>query len=238
MSISPIHDAYLSHSTGYNSTIIRIEKDRREGYFMFDISAIKGLVEEAALELTVNSDSGNGVLQVVAGTSDAWQETTLDGGNKPAASAEVIGELSGDFKLGQKIRIPIDIAAIKGDRLTLLITQTTGNDVAFASKENSANIPPQLLISYKPNAAKTTSVSEVSSMKVYPNPAVSNAILEGNQLKGSLVQLYTLSGVLVHTEKAESNKVTIPTATLAAGVYFIKTLSGSGVTDMLRLGVN
>ncbi len=239
VSLSPVHDAYLQDGKGYNTTIIRTEKGRRKAYFMFDVSEIKGTVETAMLQLVVSTDSGNGILRVYEGVDVDWKENTLTAGNAPATNTASIGEIDGSYSIGEIVQIPIDISAIKGDQITLVVEQSSGNDVAFSSKENNVNTPPQLLIAYKPNAQKNKESKDLvnPSLKVYPNPVTTIAYLEGTHLEGSLVQLYTMSGALVYTKQAESNVLALPVDKLASGVYFVKTLSVSGISNMIRLAV-
>ena len=41
VTLAPIHDAYLKYDgNSYDSSLVRLDNDQREGYFMFDLSGI------------------------------------------------------------------------------------------------------------------------------------------------------------------------------------------------------
>lgn len=63
-----------------------------------------------------------------------------------------------------------------------------------------------------------------------PNPAQDVAIAQLGDDQAESVEVFSMSGLLVsNTFTAEQNTVTLPTATLAAGVYFVKIRGKNGV---------
>ncbi len=156
--LEPIHDAYLQGAGGtlFNTTQMRVETNNRVGYLMFDLSNISGTVTAAELQLTVGSDAGTGRIMMEKGATNNWTETTLSNANKPAASG-LLGELTqGAYALSTTYTWPLSGVTV-GDDFTIIMTQTTGNDVSFQSQEVT-NIPgrPTLCLSVTPTSTTQT----------------------------------------------------------------------------------
>ncbi len=125
--------------------ILRVEEGNRETYLKFDMSSFSGPITEATLQMQVASDPGNGDLEVFLGSDSDWTETGLNGGNKPSAVGSPLANVSGTHSLGQTKTWNLDVSNIVGgDKITLIIKHSNGNDVAFASDETLK--APQLLI--------------------------------------------------------------------------------------------
>ncbi|PKQ62215.1 hypothetical protein BZG02_12920 [Labilibaculum filiforme] len=141
VSLAPIHDAYLQGTTRYNTSELRIESNNRVGYLQFDLSSIQGEIESAVLQLTVGSDAGSGPISVTKGTTNNWTETNLSSSNKPAAGAS-LATLDKTYTTGQTFSWNLDASSLSaGGNLSLIMTQTSGNDVSFNTKEASGTKP-------------------------------------------------------------------------------------------------
>ena len=135
----PIHDAYLQGTTRKNNTLIRVEAGNRVGYLMFDLSEVDGPITAAQLELTCTDDNGNGNIDVNLGTSNNWTETTLSSSNKPGVGA-LLASKNVSYNIGTTYTWDLDVTALTGGgNLSLIVTHTSGNDLAFGSKENAGN---------------------------------------------------------------------------------------------------
>ncbi len=154
VTLSPIHDAYIQKATGFNNELIRIEGGNRVAYLMFDLSKVEGTITSAALKMTVSSDAGSGNIKVEKGASNSWTETTLSMANKPNATS-MMGSLDGTYSSNNTYTWALSEGSINtGGRLSLVLTQTSGNDVAFASKEAKDLKAPQLVLTVKANQSK------------------------------------------------------------------------------------
>ncbi len=140
VTLSAIDDAYLQGNTRFNSTILRTENGRRVSYLKFNVSEIKGAITNASLKLTVNGDSGNGNINVNVGNSNNWTENNLSTSNAPGIG-RLLGNLNKTFELNQVQNFGLNNLSVNGNFLTLIVTQTGGNDVSFASDENSTGKP-------------------------------------------------------------------------------------------------
>nr|WP_281989280.1 T9SS type A sorting domain-containing protein [Aquimarina aggregata] len=150
VSISAIDDAYLQGGTRFNSTVLRTENGKRVSYLKFDVSNISGTITDANLKLTVNGDAGNGNINVNNGNSNNWNESNLSTSNAPGTGA-LLGSLNKTYSLNQAQNFKLNNLSVSGNFLTLVVTQTGGNDVSFASDENQ-NGKPVLTITYNTTA--------------------------------------------------------------------------------------
>ncbi|MEE9361043.1 MAG: DNRLRE domain-containing protein [Cellulophaga sp.] len=148
VAFSALNDAYLQKSKGYNQSIVRLDENHRTSYLMFDISPVKDTITEITLQFTVSSDSGNGNIDVSKGLTNDWTEKNLTLNNAPSADV-VLGSVNKSYKVGEIQEIPLNIENIVAQKLSLVLTHSAGNDLAFASKEHSKDKGPRLIISYK-----------------------------------------------------------------------------------------
>lgn len=179
--LEPIHDAYLQGSANNNNTLIRVEPGNRVGYFMFDLSGINGTITTAQLKMTCSSDAGNGNITVDKGNSSSWTESNLSNANKPS-SAGALGSLNGNYSVGTTYTWNLTAGSLSGGgNLSLIVTQSSGNDVAFASKENTATAP-QLVITYTSsgNARKAGSKLPIASFETKPAVLYPNPLFQGD----------------------------------------------------------
>ncbi|WP_299261395.1 carbohydrate-binding protein [uncultured Aquimarina sp.] len=227
VTLTPIQDAYLQGSTRNNSNMIRIESNKRSGYLMFDLSSISGTITKADLKFTVYSDAGNGNIIVSKGNSNNWTETNLSNSNKPGKGTQ-LGTLNDNFPIGSTKTIPLKTAQISGNKLSLIIEALSGNDFAFASKENTSAAKPQLVITYTTNRSNENNSNDV---RVYPNPVV-NTINFSSNMEGKIVKVFNVLGVLMKETILEAGQNSIDISSLSSGYYIITVLE-SGKSNKL-----
>ncbi|MEM6632392.1 MAG: carbohydrate-binding protein [Bacteroidota bacterium] len=143
--LAPIHDAYLDNGKRYNVSELRTELQRRKTYLMFDLSDIQGDIQKAVLQLTVGSDPGNGRIEVALGDHSGWTETNLSMSNRPIPT-NVLNSQTHSYASGNTYQWDLGTLT-NSDKLSLVLTHSQGNDVAFLSKEHSNVVGrPKLLV--------------------------------------------------------------------------------------------
>ncbi|WP_378181233.1 carbohydrate-binding protein [Aquimarina sp. SS2-1] len=219
--LSAIHDAYLDNNTRFNNAMIRIENGRRTAYLMFDVSEINGEITDATLEFEVFGDAGNGEVLVQEGTHNGWTETNLSIQNRPAGKAQAIGSVTGVFAIGSKVRIPLDVAKASGNRLSLILEMTGGNDFAFGSKENETTGAAKLIVNHigtkDPNKEFETPV-------LYPNP-VRNVLYISNANYKKVIKVYDLLGAEKINELLDEGNNEVDFSRLSKGVYMVRIIN-------------
>ncbi|WP_299213804.1 carbohydrate-binding protein [uncultured Aquimarina sp.] len=229
ITLSPIHDAYLQGSTRYNSDMLRIEKNNRSGYLMFDLSSINGSITKADLKFTVYSDAGNGNVTVHKGNNNNWMETNLSNSNKPGKGTQ-LGTLNSNFPIGSAKTIPLKTAQISENRLSLIIDALSGNDFAFASKENGSVSKPTLVITYTTNRAN---VDNANNIKLYPNPVINTISFSGNDMKDKIIKVFNVTGVLMKEVVLKDSQNTIDISDLSSGYYIINVLEAGKTNKVI-----
>ncbi|MBC6997991.1 PKD domain-containing protein [Cytophaga sp. FL35] len=148
---SPIQDAYLQDGEGHNDEIVRLEENRRESYLMFDLSpidSIGGIIEESHLEFTIATDDGDGTISVLKGDATPWDENNLSANTAPKVDS-LLGETTNDYRVGQTKSIDLEKGKLENAPLTLVLKHENGDDLAFASKENTSHQGPKLVVVYE-----------------------------------------------------------------------------------------
>jgi len=158
--VPSMEDAYLQDGSRYDATNLRIESDRRVVYMQFDMSEITATVANAALQLQVASDPGDGTIKVYKGDHDDWTEDNLSDDNRPLPGTE-LGSLEGAFSVGETVAIPLNTSLMMTDEpLTLVLMMESGNDIDFASKEHDLLAGPSLCMELE-------STNESSTQQLY-----------------------------------------------------------------------
>ena len=80
---SPTNDAYLQNAQGHDRSIIRLQEDYRTSYLMFDLSEVNGPITDAVLQFSIDSDEGDGTINIHKGNSNEWTEKNLTENNAP-----------------------------------------------------------------------------------------------------------------------------------------------------------
>lgn len=145
---SPTNDAYLQNEQGHDRSIIRLQEDYRTSYLMFDLSDVNGAITEAVLQFSIDSDEGDGAIDVHKGVSTDWTEETLTINSAPGLNTR-LATINKAYKVGAPEKVALDANNLTAEVTTLIMTHSTGNDLAFASKEHPANKGPKLVITYK-----------------------------------------------------------------------------------------
>lgn len=145
--ISPIHDAYLQGTTRFNDADLKVEAGNRVTYLMFDMSSLpSGQVVDAQLEITVDGDPGNGTIRVFEGNSNVWTEDNLSTGNAPGKASE-LNFKNTSYTSGTTYSYPLPNSSISDGSFSLIMEMDAGgNDVWFASKENTNEAAPRLKV--------------------------------------------------------------------------------------------
>ncbi|MCW5515589.1 PKD domain-containing protein [Muriicola sp. Z0-33] len=146
----PVDDAHVQSGKGYNQTIIRLDENNRTSYLKFDLSAIEaigGYITDASLKFTVNSDEGNGTINIYKGVDSDWTEQEIDNINVPDIDI-LLGAITKEFKIGNTEEVTLSGSDLIPENTTLILQHEEGNDLAIASKEHPSKIGPKLVISY------------------------------------------------------------------------------------------
>jgi len=221
VTLSPIHDAYLQGSTRYNNNMVRIEQNRRTGYLMFDLSSVNGTISKADLKFTVYSDAGNGNVTIHKGNTNNWTENNLSNNNKPSTGTQ-LGSLNASYTIGSSKTVPLKTAQITGNRLSVIIAATSGNDFAFASKENAAVSKPQLIVTYTAN--RDAGVEEHDdTITIYPNPVVDRVNFSGN-MTNKIIRVFNVVGLKVKEVVMKEGQKSIDMSELSSGYYIVNIL--------------
>jgi len=148
--LEPIQDAYLQGTTRFNTTELRTDVGNRVTYLMYDLSNLNGTVVSAELEMTVGTDAGTGRIMVQKGATNNWTELNLSTTNSPAASG-LLGELTqGSYAVGSTYTWDLTGVTL-GDNFSIVMTQTTGNDVSWRSQEHGVVATrPTLCLNFQP----------------------------------------------------------------------------------------
>ncbi|MFS4492252.1 hypothetical protein [Maribacter sp. 2308TA10-17] len=144
---SPTNDAYLQDKQGHDRSIIRLQEDYRTSYLMFDLSPVNGSITNAVLQFSIDSDEGDGGIAIHKGLTTEWTEENLTIDNAPGLDAH-LASLNKDYKVGAPEKVALDPNSLTAEVTTLVMTHSTGNDLAFASKEHPANKGPKLIVTY------------------------------------------------------------------------------------------
>ncbi|WP_157366659.1 CBM96 family carbohydrate-binding protein [Aquimarina agarilytica] len=221
-------DAFMQGSTSFNTEILRTENRKRTTYLKFDLRSVKGAIKNANLALIVDGDAGNGTIEVYQGVDKGWTELNLNKNNEPT-NIKKLGSVSGNFALGKKI--DIKLANIdKKNYVTFIIRQTSGNDVAFASKENG-NKGPKLTLTYANNNGAKIGAEDLNiTAKVYPNPTANTVTVNSENLSLlESINVYDLSGTLLETVNIdkETTETSIDLSAYSKGIYLLS-LQGAG----------
>ncbi len=233
ITLSPIQDAYLQGATGHNNGLVRIEQNKRTGYLMFDLSSINGTITKAELKFKVNSDSGNGNLNIHKGSSNTWTEANLSNTNKPSAGV-ILGSLNSTYGLGNVKTIPLSEGSISRDTLSLVLSLTSGDDFAFASKENASNTPPQLVITYEGAKLQSLVSEKKNTISIFPNPVVDIVNISGVS-NGSRITIFNSIGLLKKEIQLKDDQNSINIQDLPSGYYILNVMNANKVISRAKI---
>ncbi len=207
--LSPIDDAYLQGSTRYNNNLLRVEANRRVAYLKYDLRNISGNITKAQLKLFISGDAGSGNVKIQKGNSNNWTENNLSTSNRPGSAGD-LGSLNTNYSTGQTNTWNLNASAISGGGyLTLIVTQTSGNDFAFASDENSQPAP-QLYLEIDGNGGSTPAPSPSPSPNGDPIVTGYTLIQGGQQIAITEGKQITVSGpVTIRANTINSDRILV-----------------------------
>ncbi len=128
------------------------------------------------LKLTASWDGSvdGGSIRTVSDTS--WGETTITYNNRPAVSANTVASI-GAINAGQSVTVDVTSAVSGNGLVSLAITSTSGDGVAYASRES--NTPPTLIVTEgdygtpTPTATSTPTTTPTSTSTSTSTPTAS-----------------------------------------------------------------
>ena len=127
-------DLHVQNSKVFNEVQLRVDAVNRQTLLGFSVPANTALTGNGTLTLTMGNDEGDGTITVSQPDSFPWLESDDEVQVPQSAS---IGSLSNDWITGQQYQF--DLSGLRQDAsgvITLVLTQTAGNDVAFLAREN------------------------------------------------------------------------------------------------------
>lgn len=146
-SFTTVNDAYIQASESFDLNIMKIRKDLRTSYLMFDLTNFNDDILTAFISFTIDGDPGNGPLILYKGNENNWSEENLSVQNAPLAN-EVLGDINDSYQVGTRYNVEISSEMIEAGKITVILEQTNGEDLAIASKENTSRQGPTLDITY------------------------------------------------------------------------------------------
>jgi chitodextrinase len=171
--LAPTADAYVessSPSTNFGATsILRID-DVPNGnssagvthsYLKFDVEGLSSPVLTAALRVYAIKGN-NGGFTVTAVSDDSWQEQTLTWNNAPPIGVAA-ATTSGAFSGSQWVSVDVTPLVSGNGVVSLALTSTTSpSPMTLASKENSPDLAPQLVVETAPVAPSNNKPPTIS----------------------------------------------------------------------------
>ncbi|MEP3209511.1 MAG: DNRLRE domain-containing protein [Maribacter sp.] len=145
---SATNDAYIQDDAGHDKSIVRLQEDYRTSYLMFDLSEINGPITNAVLQFSIDSDEGDGSIAIHKGQDTEWSEENLTINNAPGLQNQ-LASINKEYKVGSPEKVTLDATNLKAEITSLVMVHSTGNDLAFASKEHPDNKGPKLTVTYK-----------------------------------------------------------------------------------------
>jgi hypothetical protein len=189
ITLSPIHDAYMQGTNGYNQGILRAEHNIRTSYLRFDLSQIQGNILDASLKLTCVSDPGNGPMTVHLGDQSEWTEDNLTTNNRPVM-LDNLATRTGSYNRDQEYVWELGAMA-NLDVLNLVVDHESGDDVAFAAKEYSTpGLRPQLVLTVERSVP--TGAPEVEWLEVEASEEVNEVQINWWVSREVEIDLYQL----------------------------------------------
>lgn len=132
--IAVSRDLFLQDDEVFDTVQLRVDGDDRVSLLGFSIPSSLTMTGNATLAITVGADEGSGTVNVAQLDYFPWSET--DEELQLPQMSGTAGELTGSWQSGQ--RYEFNLSGLKKEdngELTLLLFQSSGNDVAFRASE-------------------------------------------------------------------------------------------------------
>jgi len=144
---------------------------------MFDLSAVNGEITDAVLQFTVDSDEGDGIIEIHRGQESTWTENTITSANAPQIG-DPLGSVASHFKMKDTQKVPLDKTKVFPELTSLVLSHKGENDLAIASKEHQGKIGPKLIVTYNavpgtpiPDTGEDESETETDPIPEEPVPS-------------------------------------------------------------------
>lgn len=191
---SPLDDVHVQSGKGYNQQILRLNEGTRVSFMKFDLSpidSIGGYITDARLYFTVNSDEGNGTVNVFKGLNNNWTETNIVANEAAPEVDLLLGAIVDEFSIGDTEEVVLSSADMIPEWTTLVLLHENGNDLAIASKEHPTGSGPLLKVTYNvPIDAPEIVLTEESDVE----PPTEEAPEAGNQAPMAIADASPASG--------------------------------------------
>jgi hypothetical protein len=238
-----LNDAFMQGAAGYNTTMIRMEPAKRDGYLMFGLSGPVDSITGMELWLSPVGAAGSGAMVLYQGDHNRWSENDLSEVNRPREGA-LLARLDTLFEPGQWYRWIIEMKDWSpNDTITLILKQESGTPVNFVSKENTLlpEMKPQLVaISQHAQAVSSRPIlmPVKGSIQAYPNPFHNGLTVQwdgDDDIK--TIAVFDVTGKLVGeyaVSDEDKRELTLlkDQGDIPEGIYFIRIYRGRDVQTL------
>ncbi|MEW4922690.1 DNRLRE domain-containing protein [Algibacter sp. 2305UL17-15] len=234
-SVDATNDAYVrnGNKSGNNygsNSVMQIKETsksnkKRHAYIQFDVSDLT--TTQGNIVLRIQNDGNNGSVKVHELSNDSWDENTITWNNKPSSTG-----LIGTLTLNNNATNEIDVTSyvvnqVNGDGVASFVLKGNNSTLyKIATKEGS--FAPELAVagttSKRSNGKQIAASSNVTSVKIYPNPATDRITVNFVASKTNAlntVRVYNSIGQLLIHKTTNESLLTIP-LNIKSGIYFME----------------
>lgn len=244
-------DLYVDGKRVVDDASLKVKESRAQSYLRFEVQGLdvaKSPVVSATLKLTATS-GGNGTVKIYLADDRAWSESDAGHADLPAA-VRVLDTLIADFSSGQEYQLNITSAVTDNGFYNFILVSEDKGGVQFSSAEGE--FQPQVIVETTRGAevavieipGSTDFPQELSatSVKLYPNPAVTDEVTVDLGVLASpfvSVEISDDAGVSFYRKdwKNSGQYLEIPLNELdiEPGLYFVKVKRDGMPLEILRM---
>jgi chitodextrinase len=166
---APTDDAYVEQGApntnlGADSRLIVDASPTDNLLLRFDVATGGCAITSAKLRLTVGSSMGDGSTKGGAFSTtmtSGWSESTVTWANAPPANSTVVGTLAA-VSPGQTYEVDVSSAVTADGPLSLRAVSTSSSAARYVSKEGSATIGPQLVVTCRQDSQPPTAPADLT----------------------------------------------------------------------------